>query len=254
MDSQEFDFLESIVKFIEAKTIIEVGVQFGYMAVHLCRASNYNGGKYIGFDIWSKHGQNMQFKQMGSKESVSNLLTQSGLNNFTLIEIDTINNRTLFDSEIARLCPNGIDFAFIDADHSYKGIANDFFTVYPYLNPTGVIAFHDTAKIDGCREFILDLRTKYNDGTFDISDYPFGTNTRHCGVTLLTKRSFPAIPIAIDEICGGISKPNEIEYKEVEWLKNETKNKPSIPKYFEGTISPNNIGYYNPGRIKFSSL
>lgn len=249
MERRELEYIEYLVKFIEAKTIVEIGVQYGYMAVHLCKASNYNNGKYYGFDIWSSHGMKGQFQQMGSKEYVENVLKQHNLKDYELIQIDTLNNRDLFIDNLKKISSNGVDFAFIDADHSYKGIANDFFAVYPFLSPTGVIAFHDTLRIDGCREFILDLRTKYNDGTFDISDYPFGSGTRKCGVTILTKRSYPKLEIGIDEICGSVSDAHEIEKNELEWFQNEIKNKNVLPNENNEPIKINKIGFY--GRKKY---
>jgi hypothetical protein len=253
IERRELEFLEYFVKFIEAKTVVEIGVQIGTMAIHLCRASNFNGGQYIGFDIWSAHGMIGQFNQSGTKEYVTEDLLSCGLKDFTLIQVDTLNNREFFISELRRLCPNGIDFAFIDADHSYKGIANDFFAVYPLLNPAGVIAFHDTRSIDGCREFIFDLRTKYNDGTFDISDYPFGINTRRTGVTLLTKRSYHVLPMGIDEICGSVSEAQDIENMEVKWGDQQAHNGNSMPDKFNGEMLINKIGQYD-GRKKFTKI
>jgi hypothetical protein len=252
-ERRELSFLEYLVKFINAKTVVEIGVQFGEAAVHLCHAANVNNGKYIGFDVWNSDPEFFKiYGNCGSKELVAQKLESNGLHNFTLNQIDTIHNRNEFNNQLNLFCPNGVDFAFIDGNHSYFGVANDFFAIYPRLASTGVIAFHDTAKIDGCREFIFDLRTKYNDGTFDISDYPFGYGARNCGVTLLTKRSYSSSPISIDEICGSISEANEIELKEIEWLKNETQNKPQIPKIFEEKILVNKIGFYK--RNKFEKI
>ena len=45
----------------------------------------------------------------------------------------------------------------------------------------GIVAFYDTAVIDGCREFIADLRI-YNNGSYDVRD-SHGTNSRNCGIT-----------------------------------------------------------------------
>ena len=118
------------------------------------------------------------------------------------------------------LC-SAIDFAFIDGDHSYNGIKNDFFIVYPLLSKTGIVAFHDTQRIDGCREFILDLRTKYNDGSFDIVDFPFGNKHRRVGISVLVKRTFPVLNIPIDEICGSPSYPGDILKREKEWYKDQ---------------------------------
>jgi hypothetical protein len=190
---------------------------------------------------------------MGSKNNVSERLSQNGLKDFTLVQIDTINNRKGFDNELDRLCPNGIDFAFIDACHSYLGVSNDFFAIYPRLTPAGVIAFHDTLKIDGCRQFVFDLRTKYNDGTFDISDYPFGYGDRRCGVTLLTKRSYGVLPIGIDEICGSISDAHIIEHNDAEWRKSQVQIGNPVPTQFNGNVLVNKIGYY-PSRKIFDAL
>lgn len=247
---REFNFLESLVYFTEAKTVIEVGVQFGDMATYLARAAQINGGKYIGFDIWNIHGQTKQFWKMSSKEEVQTRLINEGLKNFELVQIDTINNRELFEQELKIHCPNGIDFAFIDGDHSYLGIANDFFTVYPHLNPQGVIAFHDTASIDGCREFMLDLRTKYNDGTFDLIDFPFGVGERHTGVSILSKRSYHMPETKIDEVCGSISEPKLIEQKELEWYNTIIASVTPETYNFDITQKINHIGYY-PERKKY---
>ena len=38
----------------------------------------------------------------------------------------------------------GIDMAFIDADHCYESALNDFLNIYIRLNPGGIILLHDT--------------------------------------------------------------------------------------------------------------
>lgn len=248
MERREFNFLESVVYFTEAKKVIEVGVQLGEMAVYLCRAAHNNGGRYYGFDIWSTFGPAGQFQQVGSKELVEQKLRANGLNNFEITKIDTITLKKEFENKLDTI--GTIDFAFIDGDHSYAGIANDFFSVYPRLSKSGVIAFHDTSRIDGCREFILDLHTKYYDGTFDLIDLPYGYGDRHCGVSLLSKRSLPVSNLPIDEICGSISTPKEIELKEKHWYENEILNKPPMPKEFKGDLKVDKIAYYG-GRKKF---
>ena len=120
-----------------------------------------------------------------------------------------------------------IDFAFIDACHSYVGIKNDFDIIYPLLNQDqGIIIFDDTLMIDGCREFMLHLRTRYFDGTFDIIDFPFGCDKRKTGLSLLVKRGYPLSKRPIDQICGSLSEPRDIEDAEKKWFQNETgKNK-----------------------------
>ena len=81
----------------------------------------------------------------------------------------------------------------------------------------GIIAFHDTLRIDGTREFIQDLRTIYNDGTYDIVDFPFGNLERRVGVSLLVKRSYPIIDIPIDELCNLTDRKELIYQKEIDY-------------------------------------
>jgi hypothetical protein len=250
MDRREFAFLESLACFIEAKTIVEVGVQLGDMAIHLCRAAQQNGGRYFGFDIWQKHGVLRQYPQVGSKESVAQRLKENNLNVFELTQIDTINDKEYFESKLGEFCPDGIDFAFVDACHSYLGVANDFFSIYPRLTKSAVVAFHDTTRIDGCREFMIDLRTKYNDGTFDLIDFPYGFGERRSGVSILSKRSLPTLPLGIDEVCGSVSTSVDIEQREIDWYDKEIDNDVVMPKEFRGDIILDNLGFYTRNKLE----
>lgn len=46
-------------------------------------------------------------------------------------------------SRIESYFPDGVDYAFIDGDHSYEGVRADFEAYSPLVRPGGVIAFHD---------------------------------------------------------------------------------------------------------------
>lgn len=231
------DFLKSFIKFSKAKTVVEIGVANGDSTIELCKTLKEINGKLFGFDIWNKHGLKNQYKQQGSLQDVLTRLKKQGLNNFVLNKIDTINNRDEFERVLDNLLENNkIDFAFIDGDHSYIGIKNDFEVVYSRLSKTGIIAFHDTLMIDGCREFMLDLKTKYFDGTYDIINFPFGCGKRLCGVSILMKRSFPNNKRKIDQIAGSLSSPKEIEERESQWLKEE-KGKYSNHKKLNSRLS-----------------
>ena len=43
--------------------------------------------------------------------------------------------------------PESIDFAFIDGDHSYDGLRNDWLIVRQLLRGGGIAAFHDTNRV-----------------------------------------------------------------------------------------------------------
>lgn len=263
----EFEFLAAWVRFIQAKTVVEIGVLQGDMAVHLAKAVKDNGGHYYGFDMWDRHGMAGQFPQVGSIESVGDRLRELGpspgdhgispgpasVGNtyFTLHRIDTLKDLPQFEEILDRI--KSIDFAFIDGDHSYLGIASDFRAVYPRLGVGGVIAFHDTLRIDGCREFVLDLRTKYDDRMFDIFDLPWGGGDRRCGVTLLVKKSFSSLDIGIDEVCGSLNSPYDIEYKQ---LHSEVPSSSAVARMpsneeIKSKMDISHIGYY-ADRKKFA--
>jgi hypothetical protein len=217
-------FLGSLIEFTESKVFVEVGVEVGDSTVDFCEYLKQTGGHLYGFDMWAEHGLNLQYPPKGSKEYVEQRLKSGDCDNFTLTRVNTIDDRATFEKNLDELL-NGrkIDFAFIDACHSYIGIKNDFEVVYPRLSPTGIVAFHDTLMIDGCREFVFDLRTKFFDGTYDIVDFPLGSKGSHSnvGVSILTKRTFPLVNRPINQICGSPSSPDQIEVNEVQWLKEE---------------------------------
>lgn len=253
-DSDYGIFFASILNMVEAKICVEIGVQTGKTTKLMCQAMK-NGHVY-GFDNWDDHGLINQFKtQKYSMKDVENRLVKAKLNNFTLTKVDTINDRTHFEETLDKLIGNNkIDFAFIDADHSYIGVKNDFEVIYPRLKNSGIIAFHDTLMIDGCREFMLDLRTKYFDGTYDVIDMPFGKLglAKQLGISLLVKRSFPIIDNAIFEICGSKSSPDQIEIKESKWLIDEIeKNKDHVPLNKKITIDEMDKVLYS-GNLKLN--
>lgn len=213
--------LESLILLNNYKNIIEIGVNAGDTTITLCQAAKKVEGHVYGFDMWDNHGLFNQFKQSGNKKEVENKLKNAGYNNFTLYQKNTFDSD--FSDFITSKVPHPYDLVFIDGCHSYKGCLNDFKSVYKNLSTIGSIIFHDTQRIDGCREFILDLRTKYNDGTFDIIDFHGGYKERQMGISILTKRQFPVLKIPINQLCGSPSTPEKIEKREEEWYHGELK-------------------------------
>jgi hypothetical protein len=93
-------------------------------------------------------------------------------------------------------------------------------------------------SIDGCREFMIDLRTKYNDGTFDLVTFPYGSmsysdgNVRdiRTGISVLVKRSFATLVHPISEQCNLDEHFNDIYVKEEEWYEAELKRAQKVKK------------------------
>ena len=220
--------LESLVYLNQAKVVVEVGVAEAKSTDWLCRGAKLRGGFVYGYDLWDTHGVNNQFQHWSTKEKCEAYLQSKGHSNF---ELTKINSRTPEFAELIKTKHPVIDLAFIDGCHSYDGIKNDFDAIYPQLSPAGVIVFHDTMSIDGCREFMIDLRTKYNDGTFDLVTFPYGSMfysdgnvvDRRTGISVLVKRAFAVLDQPIDEQCNPDEHFNDIYVKEEEWYEAELK-------------------------------
>jgi len=219
LSNEHGPLFESIISLNKYKTIVELGVARATTTNYLCNGAKKTGGFVYGFDVWTQHGQRKQFPTMGTESECLQYLNKKGHDNVKLINMDTFSDE--FDEFLDRL-PK-IDLAFIDGDHSYKGVHNDFTKIYSRLSPNGTILFHDTLRIDGCREFMIDLRTKYYDGTFDLIEFPWGNLDRRVGINVLVKRTFPILGLNIDEECGSISSSTDILKKEKDWYNKELK-------------------------------
>lgn len=208
---------ESLIALNQAKVIIEIGAAFGSTTKYLCAGAAKTGGIVQVYDVWGRHGLRNQWGAFSSKESVQEYLISEGFNNFVLTQINTRapEFKTLIDALPL------IDFAFIDGCHSYEGVKSDFDIIYPRLSQTGIVALHDTLKIDGCRELVIDLRTTLADGTYDVVDFPFGNRHRRVGISLLVKRTFPVLGIKCDEIANLEDRLDAIYQKEQDWYRRE---------------------------------
>ena len=50
-----------------------------------------------------------------------------------------------------------VDFAFVDGDHSYRGLKQDIFLTKELLRPGGVMVLHDTAAVGDCKKVFDEL-------------------------------------------------------------------------------------------------
>jgi predicted O-methyltransferase YrrM len=71
-----------------------------------------------------------------------------------------------------------VDLLFIDADHSYEGVRNDFETYSPLVRPGGLIAFHDIVDgppeaVGGVPRFWKELRQRIS-GEEIVADWSQG--------------------------------------------------------------------------------
>ncbi len=50
-----------------------------------------------------------------------------------------------------------VDFAFVDGDHSYRGLKQDIFLTKELLRPGGLMVLHDTAAVGDCKKIFDEL-------------------------------------------------------------------------------------------------
>lgn len=224
MIEEHWPLLENLVYMNRAQTILEIGVAEAVATDYLCRGAAAVGpsSRVYGYDGWAVHGLSNQFQPWATKESCELYLQGKGHSNFELTQLNSTSEE--FKQLIKTKHPV-IDLAFIDGCHSYIGVKNDFDIIYPQLNSiTGIIVFHDTLRIDGTREFIIDLRTKFWDGTYDIVDFPYGNCggwNRRVGISVLVKRAFAQANLPLDEQCNLENNFNQIYEKERTWYNKE---------------------------------
>jgi predicted O-methyltransferase YrrM len=98
--------------------------------------------------------------------------------------------------------PEGIDFLFIDGDHSYEGIKQDFLNYTPFVKSGGVVAFHDIVEDNetrygvitggwagGVPKFWQEVKAKHEHLEF-VNNYQ--QDGRGIGVVLLPNRTAEA--------------------------------------------------------------
>ena len=88
-----------------------------------------------------------------------------GLTNNALIIGGSSHDITTLKSVRSLLGKRKIDFLFIDGDHSFQGVKEDYNVYSSLLSPRGAVVLHDIVAESGVREFwsgIEDSLTNYN--------------------------------------------------------------------------------------------
>lgn len=132
------DFFIEILSKVNPRNVLEIGFASGRSCCTILCSSNPE--KIISVDI------NLDY--MGARENSDFLI--SNFKNLKIIEGDSKNilNEEFFKSEF----PDGLDFIFIDGDHSYEGAYLDIRNTFNFLNPGGIMIIDDfkSGPPDGC--------------------------------------------------------------------------------------------------------
>jgi predicted O-methyltransferase YrrM len=166
-------FAEWLVKFMNPKVIVDLGVDYGFSTFsfalprigHVYGIDNFEGDDYVGID-----SQRMKYQFVQMKREKLHLQ-----DNMTFIEGDF--------NEVAKTWSHKIDILHIDGSHHYEDVKRDFETWSQFLSDDGIILMHDTCVGDmrvngieyGVRKF------------FEEIDLPKFTFTHSFGLGVISK-------------------------------------------------------------------
>ena len=122
----------------QCKNYLEIGSHYGHSLMTNLQ-SNYET-KYMGIDLFNRWGDGTIINM---KRLVELNIKKFNKNNYQckLIQGDSKNIKTL--NIVKKYFNEGIDLLFIDGDHSYKGVLDDFELYFPLVNSGGYIVFDD---------------------------------------------------------------------------------------------------------------
>jgi len=133
MASQELAWIYNILEKHKLKNVLEIGVACGASLIIWEKL----GGFIVGID------DDIQSKAHG-------MLTH-------LIETNKMNIKLILgnskDPEVVKKAKDyfpdrTVDFLFIDGEHTYEAVKQDYLNYGPMVRPGGIIAFHDTVHIE----------------------------------------------------------------------------------------------------------
>jgi len=124
----------------------EIGIFKGYNAREIIR--NRPLIKHIMVDPWSGTNKDKSYIESGSDDSKLNQTEFDRCFNITMIRVGPWIERTkimrMKSVDASRkIADNSLDYVFIDADHSYKGVKKDIEFWWPKIKLGGWIGGHD---------------------------------------------------------------------------------------------------------------
>jgi hypothetical protein len=129
VEAGEYDNYARIIEQEKLKSILEIGVLFGFSAVAMLWGGRDCVEKYIGCDI--------ELFTKGSNEIASKNVDLL----YKKIPVKCPREKVLFLKDIATFPKEHFDLIHIDGDHSFKSCYNDLKTYYPLADK--IVLVHD---------------------------------------------------------------------------------------------------------------
>jgi predicted O-methyltransferase YrrM len=144
LTENESRFLGLLAACVPGKgTIVEIGSFKGRSTVMLAKvASHYGFGPVVAID---PHNSDILLKTEDHPEDSS---YQDFLHNIDAAGVSKhVESRVMRSTEAAKSWNQPIRVLWIDGDHSYEGAKKDLDGFLPYVEPLGVVAFHDALNV-----------------------------------------------------------------------------------------------------------
>lgn len=123
----------------ESSRAIEIGSYIGASATRLAAGLSLNGGQLYCVDTWAN-----ETMPEGERDTFAEFQRNTAA---VSSRIKMVRKRS--DELNASEFEIPLDFAFIDADHSYAAVAADIKKVGEWLKDGGIVAFHDCTYFEG---------------------------------------------------------------------------------------------------------
>lgn len=135
-----FDFWESFVNEYKIKNVLEIGIFKGNFSEHILKKCD-NIEKYYMIDPW-KHLDEWNKPSNKSDEEFEKIYDEA------IYKTDFVKNKRIIlrgetKDVIDEIPDNSLDFAYVDGDHTLRGIAIDLIKVYPKIKNNGWIGGDD---------------------------------------------------------------------------------------------------------------
>lgn len=135
-----YQLWNSIIKIVQAKTVAEIGVWKGDFAFEILSDSS-EIERYYMIDPWANLPD--WNKPFNVDKQVFDKIYDEAINktSFAAEKIHILRGRT--KEVIDEIPDNSLDFAYIDGDHTLRGITIDLIKLLPKIKPNGIIAGDD---------------------------------------------------------------------------------------------------------------
>lgn len=132
--------LYTLVEIFDIKNYLEIGVHNGTSMSYV--VSSNKSINCIGVDLFQNTIERYNHDNLQYERTKHNILKSNKNSKITLIKGNSFHTSTL-DEVKTQLNNNQLDILFIDGDHSYNGIKNDFTNYSPLVKKGGFIVMDD---------------------------------------------------------------------------------------------------------------